>query len=151
MKNTLLLPNRYKVYGWIIFLIFAMLGLACLYFEFKIPGFQLYNSPSQGLLDFNDYNLTNELALTGVVLGLLLIAFAKEKNEDEYISHLRLKSWQWSVLVSYLILIVIVFAVYGTTFFSVLFYNIFTLLLVFIGKFNYSLYALKKEGSKDEK
>lgn len=151
MKNTLLLPNQYKVYGWITFLIFSVLGLACMYLEFKIPGFQMYNPTSQGFLDFNDYNLTNEFALTGVVFGLLMIAFAKEKNEDEYISHLRLRSWQWSVLVSYMILIVIVFAVYGAAFFNVLFYNMFTVLLVFIIKFNSSLYRLKREGSRDEK
>ncbi|MBC7614824.1 MAG: hypothetical protein H7202_02035 [Pedobacter sp.] len=151
MKNTFLLPNRYKVYGWIIFLLFSAIGLACMYLEFKIPGFQVYSRQSEGFLDFNDYNLTDEFALTGVVIGLLMVAFAKEKNEDEFIAYLRLKSWQWSVLASYVILIVIVFTVYGGAFFGILFYNIFTVLLVFIAKFNFSLYQLKKAGSTDEK
>ncbi len=151
MKNPFLLPNQYKVYGWIAFILFSILGLFCMYGEFKIPGFQLYSAKDQGILDFNDYNLTNELALIGVITGLLMIAFAKEKKEDEYISYLRLKSWQWSVLISYLILIIITLAFYGSTFFGILFYNVFTLLIVFILKFNISLYLLRREESVYEK
>lgn len=145
MSNKLLLPSYYKVIGWISLLVFAALGAAVIFKEFKIPGFQLYTNNNQGLLDFNDYNLTNELALIGTILSLLSIAFSKEKNEDEYISYLRLKSWQWSVLISYLILIVISLCFYGTTFFGVIFYNIFTILIVFIIKFQFSLYQLRRE------
>ncbi len=157
MKNSLLIPNRYKVYGWVVFLLFTCLGLACMYNEFKIPGFQLYN-PSMATvndkndsvsLDFGDYNLTNELALAGVIIGLLMIAFAKEKKEDEYISFLRLKSWQWSILISYLIFLICVFSFYGTVFWVVLIYNVFTVPVVFIVKFNYSLYQLRKGASHE--
>ena len=120
MKNTLLLPNKYKVIGWVTFLIFTVFGLTCVYLELKIPGFQLYYPKQDGFLDFDQYNLTEELSLTGITLGLLMIVFAKEKIEDEYISMLRLKSLQWSVLISYLILIVLNFSVYGMAFLSIL-------------------------------
>lgn len=151
MKKSLLLPSQYKIYGWILFLISAILGYFALYEEFKIPGFQLIHRESTGLLDFSDYNLTNEIALIGVIIGLLLVCFAKEKQEDEFIAYLRLQSWQWSVLVSYLILIVITLFVYGSNFFAFLFYNAFTILFVFILKFNLRLYQSKREGDFDEK
>lgn len=157
MKNSLLIPNKYKVLGWIMFLLFTGLGLACMYAEFKIPDFQLYhpsmatiNEASDSVsLDLGDYNLTNEQALAGVIAGLLMIAFAKEKNEDEYISFLRLKSWQWSVLISFLIFLICVFSFYGTLFWVVLIYNVFTVPLVFIIKFNLSLYLLRKGGNNE--
>lgn len=151
MKNTLLLPNKYKVIGWIVFLLFTALGLACVYLEFKIPGFQLHYPNERGFLDFDQYNLTNEFAIFGITLGLLMVVFAKEKTEDEYISMLRLKSLQWSVLISYIVLIILNLSVYGMVFLSFLMYNLWTTLIVFIIKFNGSLYQLKKEGFKDEK
>ncbi len=149
MRNNLLIPNRYKVIGWMTFLIFTALGLAFEYLEFRIPSFQIYFPKDDGI--FDGYNLTNELAIIGMVISLLTIAFAKEKNEDENISFLRLKSWQWSVLASYAILILLTLLVYGLNFYGALVYNMFTVLLVFIVKFNWSLYQFKKEGLQDEK
>ena len=42
-------------------------------------------------------NFTDEMALTGIILALLFIAFASEKKEDEFINRTRLESWQWAV------------------------------------------------------
>jgi FlaA1/EpsC-like NDP-sugar epimerase len=151
MKNSLLLANKYKVFGWVIFLVFVALGIACMQLDFKIPGFAFYHHEQDGLLDFIDYNLTNELALSGITIGLLMIVFTKEKVEDEYISMLRLKSLQWAVLLSYVILFIINFSFYGLTFLILLVYNLWTTLIVFIVIFYWSMFKLKKEGLKDEK
>lgn len=151
MKNSLLLANKYKVFGWVIFLVFVALGIACMQLDFKIPGFALYNHTQDGLLDFIDYNLTNELALTGITVGLLMIVFTKEKVEDEYIAMLRLKSLQWAVLLSYVILFIVNFSFYGLTFLVLLVYNLWTTLIVFIVIFYWSMFKLNKEGQKDEK
>lgn len=92
MISKLLIPNQYKILGWTLFLIFATIGIVSNTFEFKIPLFEI-NSPmnesERGW--FNDYNLTNEFAFFGTTVGLLMIVFAKEKIEDEYIAVLRLK------------------------------------------------------------
>jgi hypothetical protein len=133
-------------------LAFAALGIYCMTTDFKIPGLQLYERAA-GSFDsitfgFEDYNLTNELAIFGVTIGLLMIVFAKEKMEDEYISMLRLRSLLWAVLISYLILIVISFSFYGLGFLILLVYNLWTTLIVFIFKFYWSLYRLKKEGAE---
>eukprot|EP01132_Coremiostelium_polycephalum_P016042 gene16042-19322_t len=115
MNNKLLLPNKYKVIGWIVFLVFAVMGIATLYFEFNIPGFVLPISTEgrEHVFDDNAFNLTNETALAGTVIGLLMICFAREPKEDEYISLIRLRCWQWSVLASYIVLLVLNFSLYG--------------------------------------
>jgi len=158
MKNNLLLPNRYKVLGWTLFLAFATLGILCMVVDFKIPGFQLSSNIIKRISEdsvsidlFGGYNLTNELALLGITIGLLMIVFTKERIEDEFISMLRLKSLQWAVLLSYVILIVLNFSAFGLTFLLLLVYNLWTVLIVFIIKFYWSLYRLKKEGAADEK
>ncbi len=151
MKNNLLLPNKYKVLGWILFLLFGALGVFCMTMQFKIPGFEIFNTQSKELINFNDYNLTNELAFTGITIGLLMIAFAKEKVEDEYLSLVRLKSLQWAVLISYVILIILNISTFGLTFLMLLVYNIWTILIVFIIKFYFALYSLNNEEAGDEK
>jgi hypothetical protein len=147
MENSLLIPGKYKVVGWIIFILFACLGLATLYWDYKIPGLVLPLKESV----FVDYNLTNELALAGLIIGLMIIVFAREKIEDEYISLIRLKCLQWSVLISFVILFILNFVFYGGSFYIVLIYNMFTIPLIFIAKFNYSLYRLRREREEDEK
>lgn len=150
MENSLLIPGKYKVIGWIIFILFACLGLATLYWDYKVPGLVLPLKESS-FLSFADYNLTNELALAGLIIGLMMIIFAREKVEDEYISLMRLKCLQWSVLISFVILFVLNFMFYGGSFYVVLIYNMFTIPLIFIAKFNYSLYRLRREREEDEK
>jgi FlaA1/EpsC-like NDP-sugar epimerase len=147
MENSLLIPGKYKVIGWIIFILFACLGLATLYWDYKIPGLVLPLKESV----FVDYNLTNELALAGLIIGLMIIVFAREKIEDEYISLIRLKCLQWSVLISFVILFILNFVFYGGSFYIVLIYNMFTIPLIFIAKFNYCLYRLRREREEDEK
>jgi hypothetical protein len=147
MENSLLIPGKYKVIGWIIFILFGCLGLATLYWDYKIPGLVLPLKESV----FVDYNLTNELALAGLIIGLMIIVFAREKIEDEYISLIRLKCLQWSVLISFVILFILNFVFYGGSFYIVLIYNMFTIPLIFIAKFNYSLYRLRREREEDEK
>ncbi len=153
MKNSLLIPNKYKVLGWILFLAFAVLGLFCMIDDFQISGLELniFNMEKEGLVDFRNFNLTNEIAFLGITVGLLMIVFAKEKVEDEFIAMLRLKSLQWAVLISYIILLVLNFSVFGLTFLMMLVYNLWTVLIVFIIKFTIALYKLRKEEVVDEK
>lgn len=41
-----------------------------------------------------------------VAIGLFLIAFSKEKIEDELVSQLRLDSLQWAIYLNYLLLVI---------------------------------------------
>ncbi|MGY4384900.1 peptidoglycan/LPS O-acetylase OafA/YrhL [Pedobacter sp. UYP24] len=154
MKNSLLIPNYYKAIGWITFI--ASFGL----FIFCYSIYPTLNVNNDSL-EFKAWdwtygrgtgeNFQKELLTTLILVGLLMISFAKEKQEDEYISLLRLKSWQWAVLISYGIFLMANLFIYGSNFLGFLIYNTLTILLVFILKFNISLWLLRKEKSADEK
>lgn len=148
MKNSLLISNKFKVIGWIIFVLFAGSYIVMDVFDLHLPKgtfifVQRYS--------WADDSMWDEIILSFVIIGLLLISFSKEKHEDEYISLLRLKSWQWSVLISYGVLFIATWTIYGGMFLAFMIYNMLTVLLVFIIKFNFSLYRLRKEGITDEK
>ena len=148
MKNNLLIPAKYKVFGWILTLIFGVIGFFCLYKDFNLEFLKI--GDAKELFFYSQNNLTNEIALTGFIIGLLMIVFSKQKIEDEFISLLRLKSLQLSVLISYFIFIILNFCFYGLNFYEATFYNTFTVLVVFIITFHWRLLKLKKEGIKDE-
>jgi hypothetical protein len=151
MKNNLLIPAKYKVLGWILALTFGVLGFFCLFYDFKFDFLTVNNEEINTLSGlFQSSNFTNEIALTGTIIGLLIVVFSKQKIEDEYISLLRLKSLQLSVLISYLIFIILNFCFYGLDFYAAIFYNTFTILAVFIIIFQWKLFKLGKEGILDE-
>jgi hypothetical protein len=141
MKRSLLLPHRFKWIGVFITTIFFPLGVACLYFHFDFS-FLTLNHPSVFFAsdDFFSQNFTDEIALTFVIIGLLFIAFSKEKMEDEYINIVRLESWQWSIIINYLAMIICVWLLYGDRFNYYLCNNLITVLLLFIIRFHVVLH-----------
>ena len=84
------------------------------------------------------------------IIGAMLVSFSKEKNEDEYIAGLRLSSLLWAVFVSYVLLLAAFLLVYGSPFLDVMVYNMFTILIIFITRFNYLMYKNSKTAT-DEK
>ena len=88
-------------------------------------------------------NFTDEFALTGIIISLLFIAFAREKNEDEFITKTRLESWQWAVLINYILLLLATWAVHGLAFIDVMMYNMLTIPIIFIIRFHYVLYKTR--------
>ncbi|WP_128544700.1 hypothetical protein [Larkinella soli] len=158
MKTQWLFPHRYRLIGWLLFIPSAMLGLMARYAEFTFD-FLTFSwqapGPDAGFVQrfiwfvtdggsflangHNTVNLTDEIATLGIILGLLFIAFSKEKVEDEMISRVRLESLQWAVYVNYFVLGVLVLLVHGGLFLEVMIYNMFTVLIVFIIRFRLAL------------
>ncbi|MEO6820087.1 MAG: hypothetical protein ABI266_03810 [Ginsengibacter sp.] len=158
MINKMLLPNRYKIIGWIIFIPTAILGLFLSVTDFdglslNAKVFALINSEFFGKRQFFTF-ITTDITGTIVgilfILGALLIGFSKEKNEDEFIAKLRQSSMLWAILINYILLIFCLVFIYGSAFYSVMLYNMFTVLVIFIFRFNYVLYTSTKSMS-DEK
>ena len=90
--------------------------------------------------------------IVGILLicGLLFIAFAKEKAEDEFIARLRLESLVWATYVNYIILAISILFIYDMVFFWVLIINMFTILLFFLLRFNWILYKTNKQMEHEE-
>lgn len=141
MKASNLLPFKVKRLGWIILLPSIFLGFMVLYFEFAIPEFEIEipyaTAFSSGKPMLN--NLTDELVAIIVIVSLALIAFSEEKEEDEWVSKIRLESLQWSIYANYILLILAILLVYDMHFFEALVYNMYTILILFILRFNYVL------------
>lgn len=141
MKASNLLPFNVKRLGWIILIPAVILGITVLYFEFAIPGFEVqipYGSTILSNKPLNN-NLTDELVAIIIIVALVLIAFSEEKEEDEWVSKIRLESLQWSVYANYVLLVLAILLVYDVHFFEALVYNMYTILILFILRFNYVL------------
>jgi hypothetical protein len=145
MKSYLLLPSRYKWIGAIILIPSLVLGILVQAKDFVFDFLTLPSSPKKdglsNVFNFDEtINLTDELALTGIIVGLLFIAFAKEKHEDEFINKLRLESLQWALLVNYILLLAATWLVHGFGYIDVMMYNMLTILLFFIIRFHVVLF-----------
>jgi hypothetical protein len=155
MKTPILLPHRFKTLGWAVFLcsmtLLIYMNLIHAWLNdgnrLEIPELVWAYADS---FKYSNPNLTNVLLSSALFIGLLLICFVKEKQEDEYISYLRLKSWQTAVLLSYALLFTANWLIYGLMFFEFMVLNLLTVPLVFIIRFNYSIYKLKREGEGDD-
>jgi hypothetical protein len=138
MHQPLLLPHRFKA-----------IGLAVL-----LPSFVWWLLWTLDTYDLDVMNrhpyesYVEELIFTGLAVGLLMIAFAREKIEDEFIMTLRLQSLQWAVFANAAILLLANWIFYEDHFLSVMIYNMLTVLIIFILRFHYVLYR-KKSPSKD--
>lgn len=144
MKTGFLFPHRYRLIGWLVFVPSLALGLAYMYADF---GFEFLTilvpekSEVRGWkIDGWPINLTDELAALGIIAGLLMVGFSKERTEDEMVSRLRLDALQWSVYVNYGILALAILLVHGSEFLQVMTYNLFTVLLVFVVRFRWLVF-----------
>jgi hypothetical protein len=137
MDSSLLIPNRYKRIGWMVLVPSFILGLFVRFADLQL-GFLEISKNNKSLLD-DDINLTDELALTGIIIGLLLLAFSREKVEDEYIGKIRLESLQWAVLINYILLIIATWLIHGLGYIDVMMYNMLTVLIIFLIRFHYIL------------
>ena len=153
MESKFLFPHRYKMIGWVLLIPFFVLGVIYTFFGLA---YQLdwLTYCKDGNITFEDgdflfslscENFTNEVLGIGLLLGLILTAFAKEKIEDERVRHLRLESLLWAVYCnSFLILLAIIF-VYGGLFLTVMTYGMFSSLLFFIFRFNWLLWQERRQ------
>ena len=163
MKPKFLFPQRYKTIGWLLAIPCLILGLFCLHADFKFSFLDVklpFYYPLADTFDFNNisgkenneyvfseftvknsnFNFTDEIATIGLIVGLIFVAFSKEKIEDEYVSEIRLESLQWAIYVNFGLLIFSTIFIHGMLYFWAIVYNIFTPLLIFIVRFNYILH-----------
>lgn len=134
METKLLLPHKCKLIGIVI----AILGIAAFIssdmFDLRLK------------IGKTDMAFTLSCAL--MIIGGVMTAFSKEKTEDEFISKLRLSSLLWAVFINYVLLLIGVLAVYGLNFLDILFYNMFTPLIIFIVRFNFLYYKYSRQNEK---
>lgn len=153
MKNTLLLSHGWKTPGWILTVPAFLAGLYLLFVEEDFEHLCVHiPNWARHFLWIKEFTLgqaegsqpitlclADELISVCLLTGLLLLAFSKEKVEDEWIRQVRLESLQWAILINSLLLMLFTVFTYGSPFFTVMTFNMFTPLLIFVGRFYYIL------------
>ena len=153
MKTNYLFPHKFRLIGWILFIPSAVLGFMIMFndFEFSflnIKTLSLFPTPflSTGTREtwsiIND-NFSNELAGILLIVSAIFIAFSKEKKEDEYIAKIRLESLLWATYITFAIHIFCMLFFYDLTYLTSMIINMFTLLIVFIVRYNFIIYRSK--------
>ena len=147
MKTHYLLPNSYKTFGWILFIIGLISGLFIKISGYEsdlleVPVLSIYSDStifesSKGFFKIIENSILDELIALAIIIGGLIVGFSKEKVEDEFIYKLRKDSLVWAIIFNYVVLIFTIIFVYDFTFFDVLVFNMFTPLIFFIGRFNF--------------
>ena len=155
MYKTVLLPNRYKKLGWALLIPATVLGIISiingfewLKLEVRVPA--LINSDLLAPSCIGciiKTNIVNTLLGFLFIVGALLVSFSKEKNEDEFIASLRQSSLLWAVLLNYILLALAFLFIYGLAFLQVMLYNMFTVLIIYIVRFNYVLVRSNKSAA----
>lgn len=88
------LPNKFKIVGLVVF-IASILSI--------ITSLKLY------MLDVKHHELFERIALSGSVIGLLIISISKEKIEDELIGKIRMQSYNYAVIMTVLVYLALPF------------------------------------------
>lgn len=138
MKTDYLLPNFCKKIGWIISSLFVLLYIWAAVNDYIYNHNQMEIMPSW--LSGDIYTIL----IVGLSISLLMVAFSKEKDEDEYTVKIRGKSLILAVVTSYIILIIAALCLYFLDFLTFMGFNMFTIPILYILKFNITLRKLRK-------
>ncbi len=90
--------------------------------------------------EISEHNVNYTLTSLLIVIGGLLVAFSKEKIEDEFIQSIRLKSFQLAILINYLLVLFALFFIYDFFYLYFLLLNVYTPLLIYIILFRINIY-----------
>lgn len=157
MQTRFLLPHKLKMVGWIIAIPAFLLMIAYIHADFTFPFLDYHNNDLQKisfdngmLFDIQFNNFTDEIGGVLLLVGLFLVAFSKEKDEDERIAKMRLESLLWAVLVNTVLIILCILFLYSVYFLHAMVYNICTPLILFIIRFNVLLVLDRKQLNKNE-
>lgn len=158
MKSRFLFSHKYKPLGWFFLVTGMVLGIVSLLNDFEYPTIEMPVFPligendifSKPPLEWSTNNIADEIIAFLIIIGGILVAFSKVKDEDEYISKIRMESLIWATYVNYIVLLVAMLFVFDLTFFLVMVCNMFTTLLFFITRFHYVLYKTKKAVRNEE-
>lgn len=158
MKTKYLFPAKYRSIGWLVFIPVTVLGLFSIIldwepalFDVKVFGFFIDEVFGvEKLAGFTENNILNEILGILIILSGLLVAFSRERDEDELITKIRLESLVWATYWNYGILIVAFLLLYDLTFFWVMVFNMFTILYLFIIRFTLAVRKLKASASYEE-
>lgn len=157
MKRIYLFPNRLKIPALVIFvisLILIILQLAGIekeinttVFAFISDGFALISKKDNTYFGFVEENIYNEMLDCAFFISGIILAFSKEKIEDEMITFIRLKSLLYTTYFIFFLLILSEIFIYGLSFLNVIMGFLYTFVILTNIFYYTKLYIYKKQFS----
>jgi|KBSMisStaDraftv2_1062788.scaffolds.fasta_scaffold01237_18 hypothetical protein len=146
MRTNYLFPFRTRYLG---------IALIILHIPIKLLWDKLYpggpeNPAASGGILFSPPHLFFIGTTLMVLAGLFLIAFSKERIEDEQIVQLRLDSLRWAIYLNYAILLCSLVLTSGGESHHILMLNIWLPLLFFILRFQWVLWRLNRSAKSED-
>lgn len=151
MRTNYLLPYKFKMPGWVLFVAGLIAGVFIITNNYEsdfltIDVLSIINDSginSKSYFQIITTDVFDEIVSIVIIVGGLFIGFSKERIEDEFIYKLRKDSLVWALIFNYIILLLAIIFVYDMSFFDVLVYNMFTPILFFVGRFTFLKYRLR--------
>jgi hypothetical protein len=150
MRTNYLLPFKSRYFGIALILVHIPIKL---YWDAQYPGSDIHrhiDSAVTGSTLFSPPHLFFIGTTLMVLIGLFLIAFSKEKVEDEQIVQIRLDSLRWAIYLNYAILLFSLVFTETNESTHILFLNMWLPLLFFILRFQWMLYRLNRSVRKND-
>lgn len=145
--KTFLLPHAFKRVGWFLLIPTLLLGVVLIILPDLFSGFEIdtFGFFGNSFLDnqkkppirIGHISLLPNLISLLLLLGGVMLMFSKEKKEDEYINTIRLKSFQYSVFINYVILFFCILFFHNVSFFYVMICNLYTIIIIYVFRFHY--------------
>ena len=156
MRDQLfLLPNKFKIIGWLLFIpglvagVLLTLDIHTFYFPIMTKVYSIFNPDlPNGFSGVIMNDIYDEIVGIMISIGGLMVVFSKEKFEgeassDDALTRLRLKSLAWGVFLHYILTALGLATIFDLPFLTFMNYNMFTVLIIYILRFNYCLYLKK--------
>ena len=129
MKTLWLLPEKCRKIGWVLFSACGILGLYIMLVEQYMPmNIELWPA------------IKTNIAIIGTLAGLYMVAFSKEKIEDEFINSLRMDAMIKAIILNCIIIAITSVALYGLWYVYTLSATQYFVLLAYIVIFRYNMH-----------
>lgn len=136
MKRDFLFPHSWRVPGWILAAVFGIFGI-------------LWICEAGNIADWLG-GYMDEAVTIGLMAGLLLVAFSRERDEDEYTTRIRASSLVWAVFADSILVVLATLFIYNFAYLYVMIMQLFLLLALYIVKFRTTLYKVRRESRHAE-
>lgn len=137
MKTLWLLPEKCRKIGWVLFSACGILGLYIMLVEQYMPmNIELWPA------------IKANIAIIGTLAGLYMVAFSKEKIEDEFINSLRMDAMIKAIILNCIIIAITSVALYGLWYVYTLSATQYFVLLAYIVIFRYNMHKYSSQNEE---
>ena len=157
MKRTFLLPHRCKIAGWIVMVPLVIVWLLYWLDNIEAPlmnfppfGDGLGNLGKVGKIAGTIVDHWPTAYIIAIAASMMMVAFSRERDEDEYVASVRMKSLMISFWVDFTILAIATVTIYNFDYLYVMSTQMFLVLFLHIAIFNISMAVIRRRRGHEE-